>query len=142
MDVIDIPTFGPELTLGTAAVASAAGMPLVGRTRFLRAVLGTSARTWCSGAALAIVLLAVTVTYEAIFDQGSEYQFLGSAIVGWFTVMAWGAAGAVVVLSTPARRRWPAVEWCVHGAVCAALAAGVALWAWLAYAAVAMQDMS
>ena len=121
----------PALWTAMAAAVGAAIAVLARRTAWLRPALGTSVRTWVTGCAVIVTVVAATFGLEAIFLAGDHWQYLGTAVAAFFSLYAGVIAGAVVAITTPARARWEPVEVVVHGALAGALLSGLAMWTWV-----------
>ena len=99
----------------------------------------STARTWMLAGVVVLVACTTTAALEAVLMADDEWQYLGTVIITWLGVTGWAAAGAVVLLTTPARRRWPKVETITTIALLVLIVGAVAMW--LSLVAVGISDV-
>jgi hypothetical protein len=117
---------GPE-HIGVVAASSGAATAVLGPRR----LFANSVRSWLTGLAVVIAVIVLSAGFEAVLHRHDEWGEFVVFMTMYVGVLFWGGAGLVVLLTTPLRRRWPAVDVVVNVLEVALLFVGMALWAWI-----------
>jgi hypothetical protein len=133
--MLDLPAFTPPV-IGVVTASTGAVIAALAPATPLRRLFDNSVRAWIAGLVALGVLVAISVVIELRYGNRDELRYLLPWVLVYVGGLFWCAVGAVVLLTTPLRRRYRYLDRVVGALVVIAGFVGTGIGGWIVVDAV------